>query len=935
MSHVDWDQVADVFADALEQPIEHRRAFVAARCSGAPEVRAAVERLLEVEAAAGPAFLERRDAHASAQSPGTTADDGILGVYRLVREIGLGGMGQVFLAERVDGQFEQRVAVKLVKRGMDSEAILARFLRERQILASLNHPNIARLLDGGIAHDGRPYFVMEHVDGTPITRYCDERRLSIDDRLNLFRAVCRAVEHAHRNLVLHRDLKPSNIFVTEDGIPKLLDFGIAKLLSAEGDAEATTLTQAGAHVLTPEYAAPEQFSGAGVTTSTDVYGLGAVLYELLAGHAPFVVRGKGERPTRRPEEEPPRLSVALALRIGESSVREQDAMAAAVADARGTDPARLRRRVKGDLETIVATALRAEPDRRYASIEALREDIRRHQAQLPVTARPDTAVYRASRFVRRHRIGVLATATIATLVLTFGTVAVLQANRIGMQAADLELERDRARTEAAAAEEVSSFLVGLFEVSDPLLEGQGDSIRARDLLERGADRIDAELSGQPELQARMLTVIGRAYANLRLRNRAEPLLERALALRRSVHGEESAWVVAALQELAGVQARNGRHAAAETHLRRAIAIHERIGGDAMTAWTLSVDLVHVLHGRGDPQGAGMALNEAWARFDRVSDTDLDHSRDALRRWTELLSFMPKSADVDRVFARLVEVERSLSGPRSSALAAAYARWADAREWRGEYAAADSMLRLAYAIEHERDSTSAATALLLGQLATVWMMADEHDRADPLYRAAIPLLVASLGAESRPVAQARAHLARTLLERGRAAEAIPLYDLAIASYRQHGADAAVTIAVAEWKLARSFHEAGRTDDAATTFLSSLRALDARFPPDYLITVQVRCDYGRLLVDLGRHAEAEPMLRTAGDVLARRWGESDGRAALARIAQVRALTGLGRHDEAQALLASVLSSLDPSRGAGDPSTRRVLDALDALERGNLRR
>src|SRR5690606_35120496 len=274
--------------------------------------------------------------------------------------------------ERADEQYEQRVAIKLLKRGMDSDAIHARFLRERRILAALEHPNVARLLDGGVAEDGRPYFVMEYVEGLPITRYADQHRLDVDARLQLFGTVCAAIEHAHRNLVVHRDLKPANILVTVEGQAKLLDFGIAKALAPrEHEADAATQPEHGGRVLTPGYAAPEQFLGGAITTATDVYGAGGVLFELLAGRPPFPAGSVAARLAGGMALEPPPLSDAV--------------------------PPHLRRRVRGDLETIVATALRAEPERRYSSIELLRDDIRRHRARLPVVARGGGAAYRASR----------------------------------------------------------------------------------------------------------------------------------------------------------------------------------------------------------------------------------------------------------------------------------------------------------------------------------------------------------------------------------------------------------------------------------------------------------------------------------------------------------------------------------------------------------
>ena len=304
----------------------------------------------------------------------------LIGPYRLVRELGQGGMGVVYLAERADGQFEQRVALKLIKRGMDSDEILRRFLAERQVLARLSHPHIARLLDGGVTAEGQPYFAMEYVDGVPLHHYCEERSLGFEDRLRLFREVCEAVQYAHRSLVVHRDLKPSNILVTSAGETKLVDFGIAKVLYE--DVADRSVTRTDQRLMTPEYAAPEQVRGEPVTTATDVYALGAILYQLLTGRPPhqFTGRSRGG-------------AVPHHLRGGPRA-----------AERGPCTRHRRRRRLRGDLDIIVLKALRKDPARRYPSVEALLEDLERHRTGLPVRARPDSVAYRARKFLGRHRL---------------------------------------------------------------------------------------------------------------------------------------------------------------------------------------------------------------------------------------------------------------------------------------------------------------------------------------------------------------------------------------------------------------------------------------------------------------------------------------------------------------------------------------------------
>ena len=433
-------------------------------------------------------------------SPGTT-----VGSWRVISLAGRGGMGEVYLAERSDPAFAQRVALKVIKRGMDSQAIVRRFVRERQILARLDHPNLAHLLDGGTGPDGRPYFVLEWVDGEPITSWCRRRGLDLDGRLRLIQTVCQAVASAHQRLVVHRDLKPANILVTPDGTPKLLDFGIAKLLADE-EAEGHTLTQLGARVLTPAYAAPEQILGEPVSTATDVYALGVLLYELITGMLPH----------RRDQ----RALSALASAIEHETVERPSAVL-----RRPRDDRRLARRVAGDLDLIVITAMHRDPARRYPSAQALANDLGHFLAGRPIRARPDELGYRARKFVGRHRLPVAAVgAGIAALVA--GLVLSL------WQAHAARLAARRADAEAQRAERVKSFLISVFQQSDPD-SGEGAKLTARELLERGAASIDSGLAGEPEMQADLLDAVARIETNLSLIEPALAHARRALALRQA------------------------------------------------------------------------------------------------------------------------------------------------------------------------------------------------------------------------------------------------------------------------------------------------------------------------------------------------------------------------------------------------------------------
>jgi len=415
-----WQQVLEVLDIAIALAAPERSSYLDTTCAGDPELRREVESLLLSHEQAGRVFLMEPavDLTVAPSTDGKQARVGRrIGVYQIVEEIGRGGMGEVYRAFRADGQYDQQVAIKLVRAGLDTSSILERFRNERQILASLDHPNIARLLDGGTTEEGIPYLVMELIAGTPIDQYCDAHSLSITQRLQLFRQVCAAVQYAHQRLVIHRDLKPGNILVTADGITKLLDFGIAKILDSSGSLE-TTL----ARPMTPEYASPEQIRSETITTATDVYSLGVVLYELLAGHSPYRVKTRTAHELAHAisetEPQPPSAAILRNVPSGGMADHPEPALTPeSVSHTREGSPARLRRRLAGDLDNIVLKAVRKEPQRRYASVEQFSEDIRRHLEQLPVTARKDSWSYRAGKFVRRHQVGMAATALVVLAIL--------------------------------------------------------------------------------------------------------------------------------------------------------------------------------------------------------------------------------------------------------------------------------------------------------------------------------------------------------------------------------------------------------------------------------------------------------------------------------------------------------------------------------------
>lgn len=506
-----WQEIKRLFEVALEMEPDQRMVFLDQACAGDEVIRAEVESLLTENKEMG-SFINVSPLADAAGFITHFDEESVagkqVGPYKIIREIGHGGMGAVYLAVRADDQYKKRVAIKLVKRGMDTNSILRRFRSERQILASLDHPNIARLFDGGTTEDSLPYFVMEWIEGIPITEYCDNHNLTTVERLKIFRTVCAAVRYAHQNLVVHRDIKPSNVIITSDGTPKLLDFGIAKLLNPELSAETIDPTATSLRLMTPEYASPEQVRGEVITTSSDVYSLGVVLYELLTGHRPYRVATQLPHEILRVvcEDEPVRPSTAV-THVEEVTAFDGTSKITLtpekVSKTREGQPEKLRRRLKGDLDNIILKALRKEPERRYASVEQFSEDIRRHLEGLPVIARKDTFGYRAEKFIKRHKTGAAAL-VIILLTLVGGIIATAwQAHIATTQRARAERRFDDVRKLA------SSFL---FELNDAIQTLPG-STKARELVVKRAleylDSLAAEASDDRSLQLELATAYGK------------------------------------------------------------------------------------------------------------------------------------------------------------------------------------------------------------------------------------------------------------------------------------------------------------------------------------------------------------------------------------------------------------------------------------------
>ena len=652
-----------------------------------------------------------------------------IGPYHLLEKIGEGGMGEVWVAEQ-HKPIHRRVALKLIKAGMDTRQVIARFESERQALALMDHPAIAKVFDAGETDDGRPYFVMEHVQGIPITAYCDQNRLTTADRLALFRHVCEGVQHAHQKAIIHRDLKPSNILVAiQDGaaVPKIIDFGVAKA-TAQALTERTMYTEMGMLIGTPEYMSPEQaeMSGQNVDTRTDVYSLGAILYELLVGALPFdpkELRRAGFDEIRRKirEEDPPKPSTRLST-MGEASTLQ--------AVNRRTERPALIRQIRGDLDWITMKALEKDRTRRYGSPSDLAADIERYLHHQPVVARPPSTLYKARKFVRRHTFGVAVAGTIAALLVAFSVTTALQARRIAR-------ERDRANQEAEASRQVSDFLTGLFKVSNPS-EARGNSITAREILDKGADKIAKDLEGQPVVQGKLMSTMGTVYESLGLFSAAQALLEKSLDIRTKALGADHPDVLSTLSEMGTVMWRKGDFEKAKAFMEQALAGRERRFGPE------SVEAAASLHNLGN-------LNWSWGKYDEAR----------------------------RLLERSLAIREKALGAENADVATTLNSLGAIAYKEGDFKKAGEIWERTLAIrEKALGPDHPNLAQTLNNLAIIYTYAGEPKKAVPLLQRVVRIQEKVLGPEHPDLASGLMNLGDAVSRTGTLAEAKPYYARAV-------------------------------------------------------------------------------------------------------------------------------------------------------------
>jgi len=800
-----WQRIEELFEHGLEVAAGEREAWLAAACGADQDLHREVESLLRAHIESG-GFLERpavvqmeslgqvgqidQSGRSGADSP-TRARKWIgrrIGAYRVVDVLGEGGMSTVLLGARDDAEFQGHVAIKVL-RGEPGPLALQRFERERQILADLDHPNIARLRDGGTLEEGLPYVVMDHVDGEPIDAYCDGRGLDVAARLALFLRVCDAVEAAHRSLIVHRDLKPANILVTAGGEPKLLDFGIAKPLDPGAD---QTVTRTVFRAMTPRYASPEQVLGERITTATDVYSLGVILFELLTGRAPYEISNLPLVAWQRviAEVDPPRASQA-------------------------TESAAFARRLRGDLDTILQIVLHKDPRRRYGSVEAFADDIRRHLGNLPVRARPDTLRYRFGKLVRRNRTAAVLAASLFLLVAGFGAFTAVQARH---------LERERSK-----AEESLDFLVDVFRISDPtagVASRPATDISAREILDLGAERVRSELGDRPEIQLTLLRSIGEAYVGLTAFDDAIEVFGQAADLSARLRGPEAPETLEIEVGLADALAGAGDFRSAEVLYRKVLeSRRQTLGiGDPRTIEVL-VQLTPEMGWSDQLPEAERMLRDAIGVVRRQAGSSRDKLGDLLAQLARVRQAQGDLPESESLFREALEIERQVYGEssdevgetvdslailllREGSYEEALARFREAEATfaplrepdhdsrlaiqvgeavalrnLGRYEEAESLLRHVLAVRKERfDRLNPKLLATIFNLGEVVADQERYEEAETLLREALNRALEAFGEGGRYVATARNSLGKCVRELGRLDEAEVLQRESLQAFR---------------------------------------------------------------------------------------------------------------------------------------------------------
>jgi len=834
-----WNRIQSLFLEAMALAPEQRACFLDTACAGDQEMRREVESLIAHDGTDERPIADALEATAHSLFEWEDLSGARLGAWRVLREIGRGGMGTVYLACRDDDQFRKHVAIKVVAHGLDTAEMLNRFRHERQILAHLDHPYIARLIDGGNTPQGRPFLVMEYVEGQPIDRYCSEQKLDVVAQLRLVLKVCDAVSYAHRNLIIHRDLKPGNIIVTSDRSPKLLDFGIAKVLDeiSGGTAEHAT------RVLTPEYGSPEQALGGAVTTTTDVYSLGGVLYKLLTGSAPHPIHDSSP--------------LAIMRAINDEDVRK---------------PSDLRHGLSADVDSILLKALHREPQRRYRSVDQFAGDIERLLEGRPVTARPDTVWYRAGKYVRRHA---LATSMGAAIVVLLAGFAVLQT----IQLRTTRAERDRANR-------ITAFMTGMFKVPDPS-ESRGRKVTAREILDKASQNITSGLSNDSELQADLKFSMASTYTGLGLYSQARSLAESALEIRRRILGNTNRKTLESQNQVAWLLDREDHYPEAETLIRQTISTDQLMfGADDVQTLDAMDRLSEILQDMGRFQNEEKLQRQVVELCTHRLGPENPRTLKAEALLASSISVQGRNAEAESIYRKVLGNEQRVFGADAPDTLATMRSLANTIKDQARYAEAEDLYRQTLAGQQRVLGAEhpATTDTMVALAYDLFHGAGRFPEAESLYRQAFEIERRVMGPESRITIRAQEGLANVLLMDRQYAEAERLQrDILAIRQRELGPEH-TDVLLSKYNLATVLRRSGQRAAAEKLLHETLDEQTRFLGKENADTLATKSYLADLLNDEGRWREAEELAREAFEVQLRVLGPQD-------MDTINSLTALG--------------------------------------------
>lgn len=924
-----WKRAKEILPEARALPLEARAAFLDEACGDDQGLRREIESFLATDPGAL-VFLERPPIKLLGEGDTVIQEDSRVGAYRILQQLGSGGMGVVYLATRVGDEFKREVAIKVLQSARTSAEAEQRFLQEMGILAKLNHPNIAKLHEGGRTDDGRLYYLMEYVEGRPIDVYCRERTLSLGERLNLYCKVCTAVQYAHRNLVVHRDVKPSNILVTEEGEPKLLDFGVAKPLEGAG-LGAAVVTDGDQRLFTADYASPEQITGDTITTASDVYSLGVLLYELLAGEHPYHLRTRLDKEIRRVvcEEMPVPPSVVLS--------RARDEVATEAAPATDTTTASFRRRLQGDLDTIVLMALRKEPERRYASVEQLSEDIERHLQGLPVRAQPDRWFYRSRKFLRRHWLGIAGVSAFVLLAVGFGIAMFLQQQETAE-------ERDR-------AEAVSVFLTSIFEASDPEV-GNNGNLPVKVVLEEATRQLLSGHDRGTELMLGLKLLASKIHRNLGLNETASSLLRDTLPIAERELGAKHPVTIEAVRVLGLLKTDSGDFAEAKRQFQRALTLYEaandepdqflgqiysELGWACAESDELVVAKLHLQAARdillrfADEYplvyadalsnlavveyqiGNYTVADHLLAEVAQLESAEIPHEHiRTARRLHNMALFNQRAGNLEKAEALQQEASamfRRLLGDNHPSLGRNLNVLGIIQRKRGNYEAAEATLREAVAIqETSLGATHPSLANTLSSLGILLRKIGKTTEAVTTLERSIGIVEASLGKDHPSLAAIVSNLASVYLTEGDFLEALPSFEKARALLVVSKGPDHPDVARLENNLGVTQYRLGNIAAALTHLEEALRIDTLVLGPDHHEIATTLVNLSSLYRKQKNYSQAEAALLRGLEIERVSLGETHPEYAETENNLANLYLELGRFEEAEALYRSSLEVLE---------------------------